>query len=102
MWRIIYLSNETEQISNFRAQREALFFTSEMLRNTDRSEKVQISFTSQMVVTEQFWEYTFMAYVAETGGFVGLFLGWSILQTEHIIISCLSGRYLKYFEKIWN
>ena len=79
-----------------------MFFTSEMLRNTDRSEKVQISFTSQMVVTEQFWEYTFMAYVAETGGFVGLFLGWSILQTEHIIMSCLSGRYLKYFEKIWD
>ena len=39
----------------------------------------------RMSVTEQFWEYGAMAYVAETGGFVGLFLGWSLLQAEHII-----------------
>ena len=88
MWRIIYLSNETKQISNFRAQREALFFTSEMLRNTDRSEKVQISFTSQMVVTEQFWSYGFMSYIAETGGFVGLFTGFSLLQLEQVLQFC--------------
>ena len=38
-----------------------------------------------MSVTEQFWAYGVMAYVAETGGFVGLFLGWSLLQAEDII-----------------
>ena len=35
-----------------------------------------------MVVTEQFWSYGFMSYIAETGGFVGLFLGFSLLQLE--------------------
>ena len=33
-----------------------------------------------MTVTEQFWSYGFMAYVAENGGFVGLFLGYSVLH----------------------
>lgn len=75
-----------------------MYFTSEMLRNRDRAEKLQISFTSQMVVTEQFWEYGFMAYIAENGGFVGLFLGWSILQTETVIVSCLNYKYLKFMD----
>ena len=82
----------------FRARRDALYFTSEMVRNEDRAEELQISFTSQMVVTEQFWEYGFMAYIAETGGFVGLFLGWSLLQFEQLITSCLDYRYLKYLD----
>ena len=75
-----------------------MYFTSEMLRNRDRAEKLTISFSSQMVVTEQFWEYGFMAYVAENGGFVGLFLGWSILQTETVIVSCLNYKYLKFLD----
>ena len=79
-------------------KRDYLYFTSEMVRKRDRAEELQISFTSQMVVTEQFWEYGFMAYIAETGGFVGLFLGWSLLQTEQIIVSCLNHRYLKYLK----
>ena len=75
-----------------------MYFTSEMLRNRDRAEKLTISFSSQMVVTEQFWEYGFMAYIAENGGFVGLFLGWSILQTETVIVSCLNYKYLKFLD----
>ena len=38
-----------------------------------------------MTVTEQFWAYGFMAYIAENGGFVGLFLGYSLLQLEELI-----------------
>ena len=70
-------------------KRDYLYFTSEMLKKNDRVEELEISFTSQMTVTEQYWEYGFMAYIAETGGFVGLFLGWSLLQLEQIIIYCL-------------
>ena len=62
-----------------------MYFTSEMLRNRDRAEKLTISFSSQMVVTEQFWQYGIMAYVAETGGWVGLFLGWSLMQAGDLI-----------------
>ena len=45
--------------------------------NTD---KLWISFVSEMIVTEQVWTYTFLAYIAENGGFVGLFLGYSVLN----------------------
>ena len=41
-----------------------------------------------MTVTEQFWSYGFMAYIAENRGFVGLFLGYSLLQLEELIIFC--------------
>jgi hypothetical protein len=37
-----------------------------------------------MVVTEQFWAYGFLTYIAETGGFVGLFLGYSALQLKDV------------------
>ena len=44
------------------------------------TKNLDIFFLSKMTVTEQFWSYTFLAYIAECGGFVGLFLGYSILQ----------------------
>ena len=50
-----------------------------------RTDYFSIYFKSKMVVTEQFWVYGFLAYVAENGGFVGLFLGYSVLQLKDII-----------------
>ena len=44
-----------------------------------------ITFKSKMTVTEQFWSYGFLSYVAENGGFVGLFLGYSLLQLRDLI-----------------
>ena len=44
-----------------------------------------IYFKSKMVVTEQFWSYGFLTYVAENGGFVGLFLGYSVLQLKEFL-----------------
>ena len=41
-----------------------------------------------MQVSEQFWAYTFLAYIAECGGFVGLFLGYSLLQIEDLLNFC--------------
>ena len=46
----------------------------------------RLFFNSKMIVTEQFWAYGFMSYIAETGGFVGLFLGCSLLQLELVIL----------------
>ena len=79
-----------------RKKRDDLYFTSEMVKRTDRTEQLQILFSSQMVVSEQVWSYGFMDFIAETGGIVGLFLGWSLLQMKEIIILCLNHRYLKY------
>ena len=73
-----------------------LYLTSEMVKTQIKKDTLRILFTSQMEVTEQFWSYGFMAYIAETGGFVGLFLGWSLLQMKEVIILCLNHRYLKY------
>ena len=53
--------------------------------NTDYVENLYLYFKSKMVVTEQYWVYGFMAYVAENGGFVGLFLGYSVLQLHDMI-----------------
>ena len=47
-------------------------------------------FNSKMTVTKQFWSYGFMAYIAENGGFVGLFLGYSLLKFEELIIFCFN------------
>ena len=52
------------------------------------SQCARLFFNSKMVVTEQFWSYGFMSYIAETGGFVGLFLGYSLLQLELLLIFC--------------
>ena len=38
-----------------------------------------------MTVSEQFFAYGFLSYVAENGGFVGLFLGYSVLQMRDCI-----------------
>ena len=41
---------------------------------------------SKMEVTEQFWSYGLLAYIAECGGFVGLFLGYSLMQLKDVMI----------------
>ena len=76
-------------------KREDLYLTSKMAKNKDQAQDLQILFTSQMVVAQQVWDYGFMAYIGETGGFVGLFLGWSLLQMQEVIVFCLSHRYFK-------
>ena len=86
----------TSNLSCCSKSRDYLYFTSEMVKKKDKAEKLEILFTSEMVVAEQVWEYGFMAYIAETGGFVGLFLGWSLLQMEELIVFCLNRRFLKY------
>ena len=46
---------------------------------------MKIVFNSKMTVSEQFFTYGFLTYVAENGGFVGLFLGYSVLQLREFI-----------------
>ena len=48
--------------------------------NKDKCQGMEKYFNSKMVVTEHFLAYGFLAYIAEMGGFVGLFLGYSVLQ----------------------
>ena len=44
-----------------------------------------IKFLPKMTVSEQYWSYGFMTYVAENGGFVGLFLGYSVLHVRDLM-----------------
>ena len=68
--------------------------------NKDMSQGMYIYFNSKMVVAEQFWAYGFLAYIAEMGGFVGLFLGYSVLQ---IIGFLSSGRELLWVTRVgWS
>ena len=50
-----------------------------------RTDEMKIVFTSKMTVSEQFFSYGFLSYIAENGGFVGLFLGYSVLQLRDLI-----------------
>lgn len=54
-------------------------------KNKDYTSLLLIYFYSKMEVTEQFWAYTFVQYIAEIGGYVGLFLGYSLLQIGEVL-----------------
>ena len=54
--------------------------------NIAKTDKICITFMSKMEVTEQFWSYGLLAYIAECGGFVGLFLGYSLMQLKEVMI----------------
>ena len=56
------------------------------IQNIDQTDKLYITFMSKMEVTEQFWSYGLLAYIAECGGFVGLFLGYSLMQLKDVMI----------------
>ena len=52
----------------------------------DSTEKgLLIRLLPKMTVSEQYWSYDFMTYIAENGGFVGLFLGYSVLHLRDLI-----------------
>ena len=55
------------------------------MMTTTETGSMQIALISKMNVSEQFFAYEFLAYVAENGGFVGLFLGYSVLQLRDFI-----------------
>ena len=52
----------------------------------DQTEALYMYFIYKMKITEQFVAYGFLAYIAECGGFIGLFLGFSLLQLEEIMV----------------
>ena len=69
--------------------------------NKDKCQGMDIFFNSKMVVTEQFWAYGFLAYIAEMGGFVGLFLGYSVLQLKGFL-PYMFNRIYKRSEDTWT
>ena len=67
--------------TDFGTSKERTIFVGSTLKmQSTKTDFMQLYFVSKMFVTEQFWAYTFLAYIAECGGFVGLFLGYSVLQ----------------------
>jgi len=51
-----------------------------------------------MDVTERFWSYGFVEWIAECGGFGGLFLGYSFSQIGDFI-ELVTGTFKKYMLK---
>ena len=67
--------------TDFNSRKERIVYLgAELTPNYSKTDFMELNFVSKMFVTEQFWAYTFLAYIAECGGFVGLFLGYSVLQ----------------------
>ena len=78
----------TPKLYYFRStsKRELYLTDEELSKGLKRKspDRMIIYFIHKMAVTKQFNSYGFMAYVAECGGFVGLFLGFSLLQLEQL------------------
>ena len=51
----------------------------------DTAVSLKIYLISKMEVTEHFWSYGFMEWIAECGGYAGLFLGYSLSQFSDLI-----------------
>ena len=49
-----------------------------------KAAKMEISTRENIKVTEAHWLYTGLSMIAEIGGYVGLFLGVSIIQINHV------------------
>ncbi len=54
------------------------------------TEQMYITLDSRMTVTKQEWSYQFMSYIAEVGGYVGLFLGYAVLDLTDVINNIIS------------
>ena len=50
---------------------------------------LQIYFDDYIKTTEEYPMYTFLSMIAQVGGYVGLFLGWSVNQVVNPLISWL-------------
>ena len=47
--------------------------------------KITIDINSRLEVVEEYLTYTMLSYIAEIGGYVGLFLGFSVYQVTDIM-----------------
>ena len=74
------------------------YLSSDGEKTTDRGTFVRISLISKMDVTERFWSYGFVEWIAECGGFGGLFLGYSFSQIGDFI-ELVTGTFKKYMLK---
>ena len=54
-----------------------------------KSAKMEIITCENIKVTESHWLYTGLSMIAEIGGYVGLFLGVSIIQINHVFASAI-------------
>ena len=51
----------------------------------------QVYIEQMITVQEQYWSYPFLSYVADVGGYVGVFLGVSFFQLSNLILFLTSG-----------
>ena len=65
--------------------KKSRYLSSDGKKTTDSATYVKISLISKMDVTERFWSYGFVEWIAECGGFGGLFLGYSFSQIGDFI-----------------
>ena len=88
LWKIVYFTR-TEKIR---------YLSNNGKKTTDSASDLKISLISNMDVTERFWSYGFVEWIAECGGFGGLFLGYSFSQIGDLI-ELLTGSFNKYLLK---
>lgn len=50
----------------------------------------QIVFYSKLMVEEQYRSYLFPEYIADIGGYVGIFLGFSLYDMSYLVVIVVS------------
>ena len=79
-----YYHFETKSRAQVRGD-NASFHSGVKRYNWKGSMKLSLNINSKMRVTQQVWSYKLLSFIAETGGFVGLFLGFTILDIRVVM-----------------
>ena len=58
----------------------------------------QVKFNSMLVVKQQFYSYLYLEFIADIGGCVGIFLGYSLYDIAHLVVFVMTS--IKKFGEI--
>ena len=64
--------------------------------------KLTIKFKKQITVTYDQYSYIWLNLVAEVGGYVGLFLGFSVFQMTDLVDMLLQRNWIESFKSLLN
>ena len=59
--------------------------------DSERGSRLSVSFKELITISQDQYSYTWLNFIAEVGGYVGLFLGYSAIDLIDILIQKISG-----------
>ena len=59
--------------------------------DSERGSRLSVSFKELITISQDQYSYTWLNFIAEVGGYVGLFLGYSAIDLTDVLIQKISG-----------